>query len=216
GRAGEGDRGALAGREHDRAAAARRDAVPAHGDHGGPAGGEGAAPERAETAGRARHGPGDRSAHPASDAPPGDPPPARRPHEDASPGAPPSEERPGVRREAGERGRRATLAALLPVLTALPAAVLVMPDAVINVVPAAASALELGDAGIPDLLRATGLSLPALVATVPLAAVAARRLPAWTVLLAGAAVLLAGVAGARLAGSVPLVAAVRATQGVGA
>ena len=101
-------------------------------------------------------------------------------------------------------------------LTALPAAVLVMPDAVINVVPAAASALELGDAGIPDLLRATGLSLPALVATVPLAAVAARRLPAWTVLLAGAAVLLAGVAGARLAGSVPLVAAVRATQGVGA
>ncbi|MFS2291943.1 MAG: hypothetical protein FWJ90_04485 [Actinomadura sp.] len=101
-------------------------------------------------------------------------------------------------------------------LTALPAAVLVLPDAVINVVPAAASALELGDAGIPDLLRATGLSLPALVATVPLAAVAARRLPAWTVLLAGAAVLLAGVAGARLAGSVPLVAAVRATQGVGA
>lgn len=101
-------------------------------------------------------------------------------------------------------------------LTALPAAVLVMPDAVINVVPAAASALELGDAGIPDLLRATGLSLPALVATVPLAAAAARRLPAWTVLLAGAAVLLAGVAGARLAGSVPLVAAVRATQGVGA
>ncbi|TDB96981.1 hypothetical protein [Actinomadura sp. 7K534] len=118
--------------------------------------------------------------------------------------------------EGGARTRLAALGALLPALTALPAAVLVVPDAVYNVVPAAASALALGDAEVPALLRATGCALPALLLTVPLAALAARRLPAWAVLATGAAVLLAGLVAARFVPSVPLVAAVRAVQGVGA
>ncbi|GGP93831.1 MFS family permease [Actinomadura coerulea] len=118
--------------------------------------------------------------------------------------------------EGAARRRLATLGALLLTFTALPAAVLVVPDAVGGVVPAAASALALGDAEIPGLLRATGLSLPALLVTVPPAAVAARRLPAWGVLVAGLAVLLAGVGAAGLARSLPDIGAVRAVQGVGA
>lgn len=114
------------------------------------------------------------------------------------------------------RRRLATLGALLLTFTALPAAVLVVPDASGNVVPAAASALALGDAEVPGLLRATGLSLPALLVTVPFAAVAARRLPAWGVLMAGLAVLLAGTGAAGLAHSLPDIGAVRAVQGVGA
>ncbi|GGT80727.1 hypothetical protein [Actinomadura citrea] len=114
------------------------------------------------------------------------------------------------------RRRLATLGALLLTFTALPAAVLVVPDASGNVVPAAASALALGDAEVPGLLRATGLSLPALLVTVPFAAVAARRLPAWGVLMAGLAVLLAGIGAAGLAHSLPDIGAVRGVQGVGA
>ncbi|MEU8119469.1 hypothetical protein AB0C21_12265 [Spirillospora sp. NPDC049024] len=118
--------------------------------------------------------------------------------------------------EGPARRRLAMLGALLLTFTALPAAVLVVPDASGDVVPAAASALALGDAEIPGLLRATGLSLPALLVTVPLAAVAARRFPAWFVLMGGLAVLLAGTGAVRLADSVPLVGAVRALQGAGA
>ncbi|MFA1547781.1 hypothetical protein [Actinomadura chokoriensis] len=114
------------------------------------------------------------------------------------------------------RRRLAALGALLLTGTALPAAVLTVPDASGTVVPAAASALGLGDAGVPGLLRATGLSLPALLLTVPPAAVAARRFPAWTVLAAGLAVLLAGLGAAHLADSVPLTATIRAAQGAGA
>ncbi|TDD83692.1 hypothetical protein E1293_14180 [Actinomadura darangshiensis] len=118
--------------------------------------------------------------------------------------------------ERAVRRRLGTLGALLLTCTAVPAAVLVVPDASGNVVPAAASALELGDAEIPALLRATGLSLPALLVTVPLAAVAARRLPAWGVLVAGLAALLSGLGAAKFAHSVPLVEAVRTVQGAGA
>ncbi|WP_141582943.1 hypothetical protein [Actinomadura sp. WMMA1423] len=119
-------------------------------------------------------------------------------------------------REGAARRRLATLGVLLLTFTAVPAAVLVVPDASGDVVPAAASALALGDAEIPGLLRATGLSLPVLLVTVPLGAVAARRIPAWFVLMAGLAMLLAGIGAARLADSVPLVGAVRAVQGAGA
>ncbi|MGI5207929.1 hypothetical protein ACQEU6_40950 [Spirillospora sp. CA-108201] len=118
--------------------------------------------------------------------------------------------------EGAARRRLATLGSLLLTFTALPAAVLVVPDASGGVVPAAASALALGDAEIPGLLRATGLSLPVLLVTVPLAAVAARRLPAWGVLMAGLAVLLAGTGAARLAHSLPDIGTVRAVQGIGA
>ncbi|MFI0485737.1 hypothetical protein [Actinomadura sp. 9N215] len=114
------------------------------------------------------------------------------------------------------RRRLAAFGALLLTLTALPAAVLAVPDAVVNVVPAAASALELGDAEIAGLLRATGLSLPALVVAVPLAAVAARRFSAWPVLVTGLAVLLTGLGAVKFAHSVPLVGTVRAMQGAGA
>ncbi|MFB4307229.1 hypothetical protein [Actinomadura sp. GTD37] len=114
------------------------------------------------------------------------------------------------------RRRLAALGTLLLTGTALPAAVLTVPDASGNVVPAAASDLGLGDAGVAALLHATGLSLPALLLAVPIGAVAARRLPAWRVLAVGLAVLLAGLGAVRLADSVPLAGTVRAAQGAGA
>ncbi|MFI0411370.1 hypothetical protein [Actinomadura sp. 3N508] len=123
---------------------------------------------------------------------------------------------PAARPESRARRRLAAAGALLLTLTAVPAAVLTVPDAVVNVVPAVASALDLGDSGIGGLLRATGLSLPALVVAVPLAAVAARRFSAWPVLAAGLAVLLSGLGAVTFADTVPLVGTVRAVQGVGA
>ncbi|MFI0374163.1 hypothetical protein ACH35V_40430 [Actinomadura sp. 1N219] len=118
--------------------------------------------------------------------------------------------------EGRARRRLAASGALLLTLTAVPAAVLAVPDAVVNVVPAAASALDLGESGIGGLLRATGLTLPALVVAVPLAAVAARRFSAWPVLAAGLAVLLSGLGAVKFAHTVPLVGTVRAVQGAGA
>ncbi|WUI01764.1 hypothetical protein OHR68_08100 [Spirillospora sp. NBC_00431] len=118
--------------------------------------------------------------------------------------------------EGRARRRFAALGALLLTLTALPAAVLAVPDAAGNVVPAAASALELGEAEIAGLLRATGLALPALAVAVPLAAVAARRFSAWPVLATGLAVLLTGLGAVKFAGTVPLVGTIRAVQGAGA
>ncbi|MFC4049087.1 hypothetical protein ACFOY4_05275 [Actinomadura syzygii] len=123
---------------------------------------------------------------------------------------------PGARPERRARHRLGTLGAVLLTLTAPPAAVLVVPDAAGDVVPAAAHALGLGDGGVPALLRATGLSLPALLVAVPLGAVAARRFPALGVLATGLAVLLAGLGTARLADSVALAGTVRAAQGAGA
>ncbi|WP_067477350.1 hypothetical protein [Actinomadura hibisca] len=116
---------------------------------------------------------------------------------------------------AGPR-RVTTVAALLVAVTALPAAVLTLPDTTLNVVEQAGDALRLQAGGLRDLLRATGLTLPALLLAVPPAAVAARRLPVRAVLLVGLLVLLAGVLTAPLAGSVAAIAAVRAGQGLGA
>ncbi|MGK5556469.1 hypothetical protein ACSNOI_33140 [Actinomadura kijaniata] len=113
-------------------------------------------------------------------------------------------------------GRAAWAAALLATLTVVPAAAFALPDTTLNVVDDAGAALGLGPGGLRGLLRATGLSLPALLLAVPPAAVAARRLPARAVLLAGLLCLAAGVLAAPLADSVPLVAAVRAAQGAGA
>lgn len=143
------------------------------------------------------------AAHP----PPAPPPTAEHPAAPAAPGAP--AERTGRRRLAG-------LGALLLTGTALPAAVLTVPDASADVLPAALGDLGLGDSGVPRLLQATGLSLPALLLAVPLAAAAARRFPAWTVLATGLAVLLAGLGAARAAPSLPLIALARTAQGAGA
>ncbi|TDC55196.1 hypothetical protein E1281_13855 [Actinomadura sp. KC345] len=130
--------------------------------------------------------------------------------------APAAPEPPAGNPEDGARRGPAALGVLLLTFTAPPAAVLAVPDASLNVVPAAASALDLGRAEIAALLRATGLSLPALLVTVPLAAVAARRFPAWAVLVTGLGVLLAGLAAAGFVNSLAMVAAVRVAQGVGA
>ncbi|QKG21318.1 hypothetical protein ACTIVE_2956, partial [Actinomadura verrucosospora] len=142
---------------------------------------------------------------------------AQSSHAHDHPGVPvAAPDRPAAGAGAAARRRSAALGALLAAVTAVPAAVLVVPDATAGTVPAAAHALGLRDAQIPALLRATGLSLPALALTVPLAAVAARRLPAWAVLATGLAVLLGGLGAVRFAGSVPLAGAVRAVQGAGA
>jgi hypothetical protein len=113
-------------------------------------------------------------------------------------------------------GRLGAVSAFLVALVAVPAAVLVVPDAVTNVVPQALAGLGAGTGQTGDLIRASGLSLPALLVMVPGAAVAARRLPPWAVLLAGLFCVLAGELLALKAGSVPLIGAARALQGAGA
>mgnify|MGYP001072538969 FL=1 len=66
-----------------------------------------------------------------------------------------------------------------------------------------------------DMTRAHGMALPALVLTVPLALLAARRLRAAPMLLAGLALLAAATAAGGYAGSAAAVGALRALQGVG-
>ncbi|WP_433335461.1 hypothetical protein [Spirillospora sp. CA-294931] len=112
--------------------------------------------------------------------------------------------------------RAAHAGALLLALTAIPAVALVLPDTSLNVMEPARASLGLQDEQIPGLLRAAGLTLPALLLTVPLAAVTARRFSPRLVLLAGLLFLVAGIGAARYAGTVPLVAAARVAQGVGA
>lgn len=113
-------------------------------------------------------------------------------------------------------GRLGAVSTLLLALVAVPAAVLVVPDAVNNVVPQALVGLGADTSQAGDLIRSSGLSLPALLVMVPGAAVAARRLPPWAVLLAGLFCVLAGEFLALKAGSVPLIGAARALQGAGA
>ncbi|MCP2343781.1 hypothetical protein [Actinomadura rupiterrae] len=121
-----------------------------------------------------------------------------------------------VVRPARRRERAATLAALAVIVVAVPAAVLVLPDTSSNVVEEAARSLRLAPGDLPGLLRATGLSVPVLLAAVPVGAVAARRFGARPVLLAGLALLVAGLLFVGRADDVLLVGAVRAAQGAGA
>lgn len=109
------------------------------------------------------------------------------------------------------------LLVLLPVLvTAVSAAVFVLPNTASYVVPLAARDMALSGDQAAGFVRAAGLALPALLLATPLAAVLARRLPAWSVLFAGLALLLGAQASAAYATSVPLTGLLRAAQGTGA
>lgn len=68
----------------------------------------------------------------------------------------------------------------------------------------------------PDMVRAHGLALPALILAVPLTAALLHRLPAPPVILAGLALLAAADVAGGYAASVPLVGAVRVVQGAAA
>ena len=106
----------------------------------------------------------------------------------------------------------AAAGAALLAASAPPAAALVLPD--LSPAVAGAARAELGDG--PGFVHAAGLALPALVPAVPLGGWLVRRRPPRAVLAVGLCLLVAGLAGARYAGSVPLVAAARTAQGVGA
>ncbi|GAA3974327.1 hypothetical protein GCM10023085_66070 [Actinomadura viridis] len=104
--------------------------------------------------------------------------------------------------------------ALLLALTVPPAVALVLPGTGPHVLAAAEAGTV--DARVAGAALAAGLALPALLVTVPLAAVLSRRFPARAVLPAGLACLAAGLIGVRFAGTVPQVAAARLLQGAGA
>jgi hypothetical protein len=114
------------------------------------------------------------------------------------------------------------LVALLVVVTAVPVAVLVIPNTMSYVAAQAVSDLGLPPAQAAALVRANGLALPALLLAVPLGAVFARRFAVSAVLLAGLAAVLAGELAAELVGdfaglaAVPMVGAVRIVEGLGA
>ncbi|MEV5748412.1 hypothetical protein AB0L00_11395 [Actinoallomurus sp. NPDC052308] len=115
-------------------------------------------------------------------------------------------------------GRRdaAGFAVLLTVVaTAVPAAVVALPDTASYVMPQALRDLGLSDGQAAGLVRACGLALPALLLATPPAAALVRRVPAWLVLFAGLAVLLGAQALSVHATSVPEVAAVRLAEGAG-
>jgi hypothetical protein len=115
-----------------------------------------------------------------------------------------------------ERTDLPELAVLLLVLvTAVPAAVIVLPDTASYVVPQAVRDLGLADGDAPGFVRACGLALPALLLAVPPAAALARRVPAWAVLFTGLAILLGAEAASAYATTVPLVGAVRLAEGAG-
>jgi hypothetical protein len=119
----------------------------------------------------------------------------------------------GTARRERPRDRLGALLMLLVVVSAVPAAALVVPNTVLYVVPQAVR--DLGPAAGRGLVPANGLALPALLLAVPLASVAARRIRPWPVLLAALFCLLAGILAARSASTVELVGAVRVLQGLG-
>jgi hypothetical protein len=102
--------------------------------------------------------------------------------------------------------------AALLALAAPMAAALVVPDLSPQVMEGARA--DLGTA--PGLVRAAGLTLPALVLTVPPAAVMARRFPARALLLVGLLCLIAGLAAVRYGETVSTIATGRLLQGIGA
>jgi hypothetical protein len=128
-------------------------------------------------------------------------------------------ELPEIHPESRDVQRRdpAGLAVLLIVLvTAIPAAVLVLPNTASYVVPQAARDLGLSGGDAAGFVRAAGLAMPALLLAAPLAAVLARRGTPWGVLFGGLALMLGAQASAAYATSVPLTGLVRAVEGAGA
>ncbi|WP_106399987.1 hypothetical protein [Actinocorallia populi] len=120
----------------------------------------------------------------------------------------------GTGDRSGGRGTRfAAAVAAAVALTAVPAAVLTVPNVITLV--AASARRDLGG-GSAALVQAAGAALPALVLTLAPAAVAARRLPPPLVLLAGIFAVLAGQVLALEAGSPPVLGAARVLQGAGA
>jgi hypothetical protein len=100
--------------------------------------------------------------------------------------------------------------ASLVVITAVPAAIMVVPDTMSYVVAGAVRDLRLPAEQAAGLVRAAGLALPALLPAVPLAAVLARRVPAALVLVAGLGMMLGGEMAEELAGRLPVLGPVPA------
>ncbi len=105
---------------------------------------------------------------------------------------------------------------LLVLVTAVPAAVIVLPNTASYVVPQATHDLGFADGQVAGFIRACGMALPALLLATPPAAALARLVPAWTVLFGGLSLLLGAEAASAYATSVPLVAVVRVAEGAGA
>ncbi|HEU5159227.1 MAG TPA: hypothetical protein VFU43_19680 [Streptosporangiaceae bacterium] len=107
-------------------------------------------------------------------------------------------------------------------MTAVPAAVLVVPNTMSYVVAQAIRDLGLPAGDAAAMVRAAGLALPGLLLAVPLTAVLARRVPASLVLIAGLGVVLAAEVAAEFTGSlpvlgpVPAVGVLRFVEGLGA
>ncbi|MFL6054140.1 MAG: hypothetical protein ACJ72W_14655 [Actinoallomurus sp.] len=115
-----------------------------------------------------------------------------------------------------EKHDAAGFAVLLVVIAAaVPAAVVVLPDTASYVMPQAVRDLGLSEGEAAGMVRACGLALPALLLVIPPVAAIVRRVPAWPVLFAGLAVLLAAQALSAHATSVPMVGAVRVAEGAG-
>lgn len=105
---------------------------------------------------------------------------------------------------------------LLVIVTAVPAAVIVLPNTAAYVMPQAIRDLGLGEGHASGFVRVFGLALPALLLATAPAAAAVRRLPVWTVLFTGLAVMLVAQAVAGHVGSLPLVGVIRVAEGAGA
>ncbi|MFI6594600.1 hypothetical protein ACIBHX_00025 [Nonomuraea sp. NPDC050536] len=99
----------------------------------------------------------------------------------------------------------------LLIVAALPLAIVAIP----NTVSVVADLLP-GDIDRLGLMRAHGLALPAMMLTVPLAAVALRRLKVAHILVAGLALLAVADAAGGYAGSTFLVGVLRVLHGIGA
>ncbi|MEU4721726.1 hypothetical protein AB0G06_19060 [Nonomuraea dietziae] len=99
----------------------------------------------------------------------------------------------------------------LLIVAALPLAILAIPNTVSLV-----AGLLPADMDKLGLIRAHGLALPAMMLTVPLAAVLVQRMKAAPILLVGLAVLAAADAAGGFAGSALVVGVLRVVHGVGA
>jgi len=123
---------------------------------------------------------------------------------------------PGLARRgaAAARSAGASLCALAIVATAVPLAVIQIPDAIAWSLPSRVAAG--GPAAVASLLRASGLALPAMAVAGSLAALAVRWLRAGPVLLAGLLLLAAADALGDNARTIALIGADRSLHGAGA